>query len=52
MTKIQLPTCHEKKKDCFARSDGRCTVLTSTVFKKECPFYRPIYKPKPKEDKQ
>ena len=30
------------RSDCFACSNGRCTILTSNDFgERECPFYKP-----------
>lgn len=41
MRKTSCPTCTEKKKDCFAFCDGKCTVLQSPYTNKKCPFYKP-----------
>ena len=35
------PLCIMPKKDCFACSDGRCTILTNCEFDgRACPFHK------------
>lgn len=35
------PKCEQKKFDCFAFFQGRCTILNDTLFlNKDCPFYK------------
>lgn len=38
--------CEQKKEDCFAYVSGRCRVLTSGAFRRDCPFYKPKKKKK------
>lgn len=41
ISKDKLPVCKQKMKDCFARQDDCCRILSCTDFrKKECPFYK------------
>lgn len=36
------PVCEDRRRDCFAYCNTRCSVLTDTEFKKnkKCPFYK------------
>lgn len=43
-------TCFEKKTDCNRYNDGNCTILTNTVFRKPCPFYKSVNEEKENEE--
>ncbi len=43
MNEVSNAVCRQKRKDCFAYSDGACCCLQSTNFgKRPCPFYKDI----------
>lgn len=34
------PECSQKREKCKFNEMARCTILTDTIFKRECPFYK------------
>lgn len=44
------PVCKKEPLDCFGLVNGKCAILRNTDFgDRECPFYKPAERPKPKE---
>ena len=39
--KTQLPKCTDQRR-CFAKEDGKCTILSSTYGDKPCKFRKPV----------
>lgn len=38
---LAFPACRDERTDCNRRTeDGKCDLLTDTVFRRGCPFYR------------
>lgn len=35
------PECNDRVGECFARMEGKCTILENTKFSYACPFKKP-----------
>ena len=46
----KIITCFEKRTDCNGYYEGNCSLLTNTVFRKPCPFYKSVNEEKENEE--